>query len=485
MEIIQNNKGGNKLCYAGYLYTRKAKSKNTIRWECSQRSGLSCKGAISTNHDVDIVISTKEHNHDPSPNTTSVVKLRQQIKENSRVKKIKTNQILAEAMLGATTDVRAAVGKPETIRRDIRRQKRGPKEPASLSDLKLEGDWTTTGGADPKPFLIHDSGPDATNRVLVFASQDGLRLLARTSQWHMDGNYSMSPKISMQVYVIRVPFGDSAVSCVYALLPGKSQVIYEELLQAIVTHCDQLGFNVDPTTIITDFESAVIQAARNIFGDHVRTQGCYYHLTQSTWRKIQELGLVQLYKSSASIKQFCGMLDGLALLPLNDVVAGMELLKDMTPDGLEELVSYFDSTYVSGSFRRIQPPAGPDGQLPPLRLRRRPPCFPPEIWNVFQVTLDGGDRTNNICEGWNNSFQELIGHQHPSIWVLVEGFQQDHALVMTAVAQDRIGERLQKKCRKHQKTFNTRLMNLCKDRANDTKSIEQFLEGIGACIRFT
>ena len=116
MDIIKSNEGGNKLCYAGYRYAKKAKSKNTIRWECSEKNGRICKGAISTNHDIDVVISTKEHTHGPCETTTRVIKLRQEIKENARKKKIKTNQILAEALHGASNDVRAAVGKTTAIR---------------------------------------------------------------------------------------------------------------------------------------------------------------------------------------------------------------------------------------------------------------------------------------------------------------------------------------------------------------------------------
>jgi len=43
---------------------------------------------------------------------------------------------------------------------------------------------------------------------------------------------------------------------------------------------------------------------------------CYYNLTQSTWRKIQELGLTTADKYDGNVKDFCGMLDALAFLPL-------------------------------------------------------------------------------------------------------------------------------------------------------------------------
>src|SRR6218665_699646 len=56
------------------------------------------------------------------------------------------------------------------------------------------------------------------------------------------------------------------------------------------------------------------------FGQQVNVTGCFYHLTQSTWRKIQELGLSVAYRDNKTLKHFCGMLDGLAFLPLTDVV---------------------------------------------------------------------------------------------------------------------------------------------------------------------
>ena len=69
---------------------------------------------------------------------------------------------------------------------------------------------------------------------------------------------------------------------VYALLTGKSQGQYEEMLKAVTRRCEDLGFSPDPTTIHMDFEQAAINAVRNTFGPHVQTLGCFYHLTQST-----------------------------------------------------------------------------------------------------------------------------------------------------------------------------------------------------------
>ena len=60
-------------------------------------------------------------------------------------------------------------------------------------------------------------------------------LLALTSSLCMDGNCSMSPRVFQQLYVIRAPLGETAVLCVYALLPNKSHYTYQHMLQVVRT----------------------------------------------------------------------------------------------------------------------------------------------------------------------------------------------------------------------------------------------------------
>ncbi|KAK2166657.1 hypothetical protein LSH36_37g13001 [Paralvinella palmiformis] len=39
-------------------------------------------------------------------------------------------------------------------------------------------------------------------------------------------------------------------------------------------------------------EPAAINAVTTTIGPYVHIQGCFYHLTQNTWRKIQSMGVV-------------------------------------------------------------------------------------------------------------------------------------------------------------------------------------------------
>jgi len=63
----------------------------------------------------------------------------------------------------------------------------------------------------------------------------------------------------------------------------------------------------------------------------------FYHLTQSTWRKVQALGLATAYKSDDNLRLFCGMIDALAFLPLADVTSGMAYLHTITPENATQL----------------------------------------------------------------------------------------------------------------------------------------------------
>ncbi|KAF0690785.1 FLYWCH-type domain-containing protein, partial [Aphis craccivora] len=94
-----------------------------------------------------------------------------------------------------------------------------------------------------------------------------------------------------------------------------------------------------------------------------------------------------------------------------------------------DLVDYFDTTHVHGSYRSVQ--YNPNNGI---RLQNIAPLYPPSIWNVYQTTLDNGHRTNNETEGWNHKylyynidicgwnhrFSKLVGHNHPSIWTLIK-----------------------------------------------------------------
>ena len=122
-----------------------------------------------------------------------------------------------------------------------------------------------------------------------------------------------------------------------------------------------------PTFQCPDFEDAVLRTVTAVFGRHIN------HLTQASWRQIQQLGLVPLYTNDDDFRVLCGMMDGLAFLPVPDLTNGIYLLRTLCPDDppeVAELLDYFDSTFISGRLRQQNPA---QNQAVRLVLTRSPP----------------------------------------------------------------------------------------------------------------
>lgn len=250
------------------------------------------------------------------------------------------------------------------------------------------------------------------------------------------------------------------------------------MLKAIISECEKRDIFPDPSHIHVDFEKAVIQAIRNVFGEHSEVKGCYYHLTQSTHRKIQQLGLENLYRENDEFMSFCGQVDSLAFLPVSDIFEGMSHLRKIMPEEAHDLVEYFDQTYVNGTYRRI-------GQGNKLKFRKVPPLFPPEIWNVHESTLHNIERTNNQTEGFNNRFSKLVSHKHPSIWNLIKKMTLEVAADETKLQQRLLGTVQPKKKLKKYEKMQFNLKKICKEYRDKQRDLPNFLLAISHTTRFT
>ena len=82
---------------------------------------------------------------------------------------------------------------------------------------------------NPQPFLLHDNGSDADERVVIFAKEHHIQTLSDSDVWCMDGNFAIAPSISMQLYVIQGCASPVFVPLVYVLLQRKTQASYESM----------------------------------------------------------------------------------------------------------------------------------------------------------------------------------------------------------------------------------------------------------------
>ena len=118
----------------------------------------------------------------------------------------------------------------------------------------------------------------------------------------MVGIFAIALHPFKQLYMIRIPFRDVSITPVYALLPNKNHDTYTDLFQALVDRCQARQYQMAVQTVVTDFEDNVLRAVTAVFGRQTDHQGCFYHFTPATWKKIQHLVLVPLYRQNDNFK---------------------------------------------------------------------------------------------------------------------------------------------------------------------------------------
>ena len=194
--------------------------------------------------------------------------------------------------------------------------------------------------------------------------------------------------------MIRAKIDEGAVSCIYIFLPGKDTRHYRELFTVVQREIRRTGAHINLETITVHFERGAYGAFQSFFVQHIDNNGCFFHLSQSTQRKAGDLDFKPYIMDDSerldpSIRMLVAMIDAMAFVPIADLQVALNALNNNVPDPqVPPLLEYFVCAYANG---RPIPNTIPRSRWPPM--------FLPQIWNVYEVTLEGGDRTINVCEG--------------------------------------------------------------------------------------
>ncbi|CAK9290539.1 unnamed protein product [Gordionus sp. m RMFG-2023] len=99
-----------------------------------------------------------------------------------------------------------------------------------------------------------------------------------------------------------------------------------------------------------------MSAVKTVIGNHIIIRGCFYHLCQSTHRKIKKLCLESQYRTDEALSFFCGMLDGLAFVPLCDMGNAMAFLRSVTLSNVSREITRSNSQSQIGRIGPRFPP---------------------------------------------------------------------------------------------------------------------------------
>ena len=147
-----------------------------------------------------------------------------------------------------------------------------------------------------------------------------------------------------------------------------------------------------------------------------QVQGCLFHLGQSWWRKVKELGLSSSYKDIKSREgRWLRRCFGLPLLPPDMVYSVFQknLLRGSCSNKLREFKTYLIKRYLKS-----------DSQFPPTR------------WAGLQAT---GKKTNNGAEAFHRHFGDLFGYtkSKPDIWHFLRNMERFNKIKDTKIRSEK------------------------------------------------
>ena len=218
--------------------------------------------------------------------------------------------------------------------------------------------------------------------MIVFSTPKFFSIPKESKLWYADGTFKVVPELFHQLYTIYGEKDGVVYPCIYALFTGKSESIYNRLLSKLL----EIEPALNHIHIMVDFENAAINAFEENFVAII--SGCFFHLSQSIFRKIQSEGLIAQYQTDSEFFLKLKMLPRLAFVPERDFVKSFNILMIEFPQSAINVVKYFEDNYI--------------GKLLPDHSRRTPP-FPIRIWNMFERVNERLSRTNNVVEVWHNA----------------------------------------------------------------------------------
>ena len=117
---------------------------------------------------------------------------------------------------------------------------------------------TTTNG---DPFLVYDSGVGDKERILIFASQNALQLLADSEHWYADGTFKICLEIFFQLYTIHGQCDGRIFLCVLSQRYNQE----EEFALHIIRMLPALAF-LPASDVIEGFEE-LVDTIRVLYND--------------------------------------------------------------------------------------------------------------------------------------------------------------------------------------------------------------------------
>ena len=207
----------------------------------------------------------------------------------------------------------------EAIRKRLQRSRRKDQPPLALTleDLNIQGN--------------HLEEVNSAEIILMFATAANLHHLGKADVWYGDGTFKVCPKLFYQLYTIHAEVHGQILPLVFSLLPSKSKKCYRFMWTKLNELMAQKGMHPYLKEFRSDLEIAPMKTLHLVFiPDSVST--CFFHFAQAHWRKIQSLGLMELYTSNEDYSLLLRCFTALAFVLEARIIEYFNLLCESVPE---------------------------------------------------------------------------------------------------------------------------------------------------------
>lgn len=458
LEYIKSQKGFELLKNNGYVFRKDKENNESVYWKCVEYLVGKCRARIIVSEGK--IKKCTAHNHVAHTAQIEKRNVLHNMKQRALVCQETTQRVVSAETHMLTEAVCGQLPSIPLMKKAVQRIRSKNNEafanPTSLLDLVIPATYSKI---KDEPFLLYDSGP-VQDRLLIFSTKKNLAHMARCDHWYADGTFNTAPQLFSQIYTIHAVRYHNVLPTVFILMANKTQTSYVRALTALKNLNSQLA----PVSIMTDFEKAAMNAFRKVFPQATQ-RGCFFHMSQCIWRKIQGCGLQSRYINDSKFALHVRQLAALAFVPEEDVLRSFEELIQSeyfieNYDDLQEVIDYFEDTWIG----RLQ-----------NNLTRRHPLFPIKIWNCHSASKQGLPKTNNSVEGWHRGFSTLLGVSHPTLWKFIDDLKREQKLNELKIEQYIAGQH-PPKSRKIYRDTAQKIEDLVYDYEN--RDLIDFLRGI-------
>ena len=226
--------------------------------------------------DKQLISPVPEHNHDVQHAETEVHKAKQSLKRRAAESGLPTKFLASEVPKGMDQEARAKVDcHPSSLAQMARRSRqasnRHPANPRSLEELTLPPHLITSNSGEHMLRWDLQYSPHF-RRSILFGTPHSMSDAGDAEHFIVDGTFKSSPNLFTQLFTVHgvFPKGWHYPIC-YGLLPGKTTVLYKNLLAVI----DTFG-PFQPQSVQCDYEIGIHNAVAEVWPSSTR-RVCYFH----------------------------------------------------------------------------------------------------------------------------------------------------------------------------------------------------------------